>query len=252
MGTDLENLLDNEQTTNTDAPSEPAPAIDAPSDEGSAPTGETAAPPAASVQAEDRGPLVPRRALEDERRKRQEYERRIQELEGFVSQQRQPVPQQQMMEPQGIPDPWSDPQGYAQYVQQAAAINAMRFAEEQIRNREYNRSEARARKQHGDEAVEQAFQAAVRTGTAQHFLNSEDPYGEMVEWFNQDRQALRDQVRAELEAEMGLSRPASPNAPAPAKSRAPVPRSLGSQANNQPRDQRGRFQGPTPLEDIIG
>lgn len=221
----------------------------------------SAAPPAdashASDQRADDGPTVPRRALEDERKKRQEIERRLAEIEQSA---RQPAPQHhhpaQQQEP---PDPFVDPQGYARWVTMAAVSYAQqeanRQANIQVINRELNRSERRARATHGDDVVTSAFEAAAKAGVAEKFIESDDAYEDIVKWFKDyqvasDPGSYRAQIEAEILAKHGLA-PQSPASPAAAKPRARVPTSLASTASAQPRDERGRWNGPTPIEDLI-
>lgn len=244
----LEDLIEGTQATEPPAQSE------APTPE----TGDTlsAATPADATPSPDNrddGPLVPRRALEDERKKRQEYERQLQEMQRQFQQQRQPVQHQPQMQPEA-PDPWVDPQGYAQWVTQNAVMYAQQQAQQQVEfqilNRELNRSEKRARAEHGDDAVTAAFEAASAAGVARSFLNSEDAYGDMVKWHNDYQIATNpDQHRARIEAEILAKHGLAPS-PAP-KAKAPVPRTLASTPSAQPRDDRGRFQELTPLEDLL-
>lgn len=251
----LENLLDTE-TSSPPAESAPAPTqSDAASQTGV--NDDTAAPPAVDAHAERSGAMVPRRALEDERRKRQEIEKQLADVSGWIQQQRQQgQPQQQQPMPAmgpAPPDMYSDPEGYAHWVTQ----QAMQRAELVTLNRELHRSEARARKAHGDEAVERALQAAHQAGIIGKFLTADDPYGELIGWHGdyelaRNPQSLREQIRQELMAELGGQGDGRAAPAARPAQRAPVPRSLASTASAQPRDQNGRFTGPTPLEDIIG
>lgn len=240
--TSLESMLDNEPNEQAS----PAPQVE---------TGVTStAPPAdAPVQQtrDDDGPLVPRKALEDERRKRQDIERQLQ----AIGQQRQQPQQQQQFEiPQEAPDPFIDPTGYAQWVSAQAVTQANQRAEFMMLNREVNRSERRARKAHGDDVVEKAVEAAQRAGVAIKFVQEDDPYDELVKWYSDyqvatDPASHRERIKAEIMAEMGIS---PQQGQQPQRQRAPVPKSLASTASAQPRNDRGQFQGPRPLEDILG
>lgn len=250
MSTDqksIEDMLEDEQETA--AVAEPTP------DE--AQTGDTGtAPPADAISQQpktDDGPLVPRKALEDERRKRQEIERRLQESQRATIQQ--PIHQSHVE----VPDPFADPQGYTQFVVAQAAQVAAHQAREQAEvwalNRELNRSEKRARKEHGDDVVEQAMEAAERAGVILNFLRADDAYDEMVRWYSDYQIATnpasyRDRLEAEILAKHGLTPGGGQRQPQ--QQRAPVPKSLASAASAQPRDTRGRFTDePTPLEDIL-
>jgi hypothetical protein len=251
---DLETILDAEQPEQ----SQPAPATEAP-----AGVTDSAAPPAdagtsQTVSPEAEPPSVPRAALEDERKKRQELERKLAEFERQMKPQQQP-PQQQPQITQADLERlwWENPSEAAAIVQHIAVVNATQRAQEAMLSRELDRSQRRAEKTHGAEAVAKALQEAQRVGKASDFINEDDPYESLMGWF-QDVEAVRnpqsvqarvDEMVAAKLAELGVS-PAAPRASSVAK--AAVPKSLASTASAQPRDDRGRFSGPTPLEDIIG
>jgi hypothetical protein len=219
----------------------------------------SAAPPAAASdqqpKAED-GPLVPRKALEDERRKRQDIERRLADLTRQPAQQTKQVEQPAV--PNEPPDMFADPNGYTQWVMAQAMAAAERQTEFKLLNRELNRSETRARKAHGDEAVDAALEAVRQAGLQTKFLSEDDCYAAMIAWHQEyqvarDPAAHRERIRQELMAEMGMTQAGKQPAAAPAaKPRAPLPKSLASTTSAQPRDSSGRFAGPTPLEDILG
>lgn len=229
---------------------------------------QSAVPPTDATEpaTRDDAPHVPRKALEDERRKRQELERQLAEYQTKTTQQQPQQPKQQAQPQQQQPVItqeelerlwWENPAQAAAIVQhyaaQAAIEHAHRQAELAVVNRELNRSERRAKKTHGEEIVAAATQEALKLGKQADFIDEDDPYEALVSWYNdlqaaRDPQSLKEKLRAELMAEMGITSPTQ----APAKSKAPVPRSLASVASGQPRDERGRFNGPTPLEDIIG
>lgn len=211
----------------------------------------------------DAAPHVPRKALEDERRKRQELERQLAEYQKATQPQpRQQQPQQHQDAP-GITQEeleklwWENPAQAARIVQHLAAQDAIAHAHRQaewaVLNRELNRSEKRARSKHGDEIVTAAAQEALKLGKEAEFREEDDPYEALVSWYSdlqaaRNPQALKERLRAELMAEMGIASPTQ----APAKPAAKVPRSLASVASSQPRDERGRFNGPSSLEDILG
>lgn len=229
---------------------------------------QSAVPPtdATHVAVRDDAPHVPRKALEDERRKRQELERQLAEYQAKTTQPQtqQPKPQEQPQQQQPVITQeelerlwWENPAQAAAIVQhyaaQAAIEHAHRQAELAVVNRELNRSERRAKKTHGEEIVAAATAEALKLGKQAEFIDEDDPYEALIGWYNdlqaaRDPQSLKEKLRAELMAEMGITSPT----PATAKPKAPVPRSLASVASGQPRDDRGRFHGPTPLEDIIG
>lgn len=222
---------------------------------------ESAVPPTdAHAQAEPRddAPHVPRKALEDERRKRQELEKRLADLE------RSAMPQQrQLQQPQQPQQPvitqedlerlmWENPAQYTQVVQHMAAQQAMVHAERMMLSRELDRSERRARKTHGDEQVSAALEQAKKVGMIEAFLNEEDPYQSLMDWHKEveavrDPASLKERLRAELMAEMGLN-PAAPKSAA----KAAVPKSLASRTSEMTRNKRGQFQGRASLDELLG
>ena len=139
------------------APAEAPPAAPAPKPEAKtepADKGATAKPEAEDdgepPQALDGEPVIPRRAYEDERRKRQDWKEKAARLEGELAAVRRqqeeaarpPPPQQQYQPP---PDPATNPQGWAQHVvqQQRAALL----------NERLNNSEMMLREKIGDAKV---------------------------------------------------------------------------------------------------
>lgn len=244
----LEDMLDGTEPAPA-AEQQPEPAATGDNTNALAPPAD-ATPPA---ETRDDAPHVPRRALEDERRKRQELERQIATLQQQVVPARQQPPPQQM--PAQPPDMFADPDGYTAWVMQNAYTAAVQRAQHEAINRELNRSERRARKKHGDDIVDAALQAATRIGINQSFVEEDDPYDALLDWFGSyqvaaNPQAAREKLKAEIMAEMGITLP-NGQSRQPAQQKAPVPRSLASTASGQPRDDRGRFQGPTPLEDLL-
>lgn len=221
---------------------------------------ESAVPPAdAHAQAEPRddAPHVPRKALEDERKKRQELERRLADLEKAAQPpQRQPQAQQQQAPVITQEDLerlwWENPAQAAAIVQHFATQNALAQAERMVMSRELDRSERRARKTHGDETVSAALEQAQKAGMISAFLNEEDPYQSLMDWHKEveavrDPASLKERLRAELMAEMGLN-PAAPKSAA----RAAVPKSLASRTSEMTRNERGQFQGRASLDELLG
>lgn len=250
----LESMLDTQG-------SEPAPSapVEVPA------TGETnsaATPADATGQAEarDDGPSVPRKALEDERKKRQALEARLADLERAGQPQQQQRQPQQQQQPPGITQEelermwWENPAQAAAIVHQAAAQSASREAQRWMQSRELDRSEKRARKTHGEELVGKAIEEATRIGKIGEWVDDDDPYQSLVDWYN-DTQALRDpqaakeKLRAEILAELGHT-PAAASKP---NAQAPVPKSLASRTSAQPRGDNGQFAtGRASLDDILG
>jgi len=240
----LESMLDD-----TEAPAqEIAPA--APPETGD----NSAVPPTdATHQAEsvDTAPHVPRRALEDERRKRQDLERRFQELEHYAKQFQQPPPQPQ--KPQ-IPDPFVDPEAYQQYVEERAQTSVL--------NERLNMSQMMAEEKYGEDRVKEALEMAAQAGVIPSFMRARHPYKELIEWHDKarvmqdigpDPAAYRERLKAELMAEMGITQPGQPPAAPPAKTSAPVPKSLATRTSSAPRNpSTGQFASRSSLEDILG
>jgi hypothetical protein len=190
-------------------------------------------PPAEGQQQEEEQPrMVPLPELIETRKRAQEAERaaqtlqqRYQQLEQMVQglyQQQAPQRQQQQeyadpysQQQQGPVDPFDNPQAYAQAIAQQAAEHARNETRQQLLNEKLNESEQQARQSHGDEVVEEAFEAAQQAGIAQAFINKPDAYGELVRWHKANKlsseigddpesykKQLRDQIRQEVIAEM--------------------------------------------------
>lgn len=242
-----------------DKATEAAP-VEAPEPQAAPETGDkapSAAPPAdAEPTASQEPPHVPRKALEDERRKRQELERRLAEFERTTQPQQHRQPPQQQAAPQITREQleqlwWENPSQAAAIIHHFAAQEAAQAAEQRMLSRELDRSERRARKSHGDEIVDEALQEALRIGKNRELMQEDDPYQALIDWYQdvkavRNPQSLKEQLRAELMAELGMS-----NAPAqPPK--AAVPKSLASRTSAQPRAPNGQFQGRASLEDILG
>lgn len=242
MSDAFEAIFDNTQAEATPAPlPTETPPVEAP------PIAEEAAPaPAAEVApeatpepapvAQERGDkIVPLAALLDERDKRKALEARIAEMEA----QR---PQQQTE----IPDPYDDPNGYAAYVQS--------YAQQQSLAVKIDISEAVAKRDHGDEAVEAAKEWALERSAQdpsfkQNLISAALP----IDWAVRQHQQARDLelyskdpvafARSILERNgqppvtdampgamsgMGQQPPATPPRPAPPRSIASAPSGGGS------------------------
>lgn len=261
QATSLDTLLDDKAATQAPATEQRAVETGDKSSE---------APPAdASGQqrSDDDGPLVPRKALEDERRKRQDYERRLQELEKSAKPQQQPPqPQQQrrtLTKEELEHLLWTDPEQYTAivtgYAVRQASAEARREAETFAISRELDRSQRRAEKTHGKETVTAALEAVRSTNPQllQRFIHEEDDaYEAMMTWYNGSYKAIADPqgYEAELEARIlakhGIVPAGQQSQPRP---RAPVPKSLASTTSAQPRDESGKFAtSRASLDDILG
>jgi hypothetical protein len=249
----FEDLFDGNPSATTAQPDaspaiEPSSAESGAASENAAGDKSAATPPAAAGQG-DNAPLVPRKALEDERRKRQDYEKRMADLERQLQAISQP--QQQRQPP---PDPVTDPEG--------AFVHYQRQQEHQLHNYRFTMSRDMMLAIKPDyEEVEAAFVAAAETdvGLQQKLFQSANPAKFAYEQglrlralaeIGDDPAAYKARLRAELEAEFN-ARGAAPVANPP---KAPgAPKSLASTpAASQPRQKDGRYAGPASLEDLIG
>lgn len=265
---DLATLLDgasaNPPQTETVQPEQPA--ASEPTEPSTQPGDKQEAAPPAALEESDDGPPVPRKALVDERRKRQELERQLEEItKKYASQpvqtqpQAQPQPQQQPVEPlPERPDPWIDPQGAMDWdrawMQQQ--VHAQVFETRTVLSREM----MMASKPDFAE-VEAVFMEAAKRSPAlvQRLMNHPMPAKFAYEQglkiramseIGDDPVAYKQRVREELEAELrgqSSTPPAQPQTP-----KGSTPKSLAATPSNQPRDDRGRFQGPASLESILG
>lgn len=159
-------------------------ALDAGDDKAKAPD-DTAKPK--GYRDPETGRFVPLEELKTEREKRQEaqkareeearlrvqaeensrrYQAEIERLSRAVQERQNP--------PQPPPDPLMDPEGAFSHMQQTI--------EARLLNQSLNFSERMARKEHGNEAVTAAFQAAQQAGVAGQFVRAPDPYDAMVQW----------------------------------------------------------------------
>ncbi len=179
------------------------------------------APPPAAPEPQREAPRVPLTELLETRKRAQEAERQnaqlIEAMQRLTAMQQYQAPREPQPAPQVI-DPVSDPEGaYAALQQQM---------NEGMLNMHLNMSERYARTSHGNDAVDQALQAAVQAGYADHFKNRPDPYGEMVQWHQGQRltqevgpdlaafkEKLRGELRAELLASIKSGQPIPQNLP---------------------------------------
>lgn len=199
---------------------------------------------AAPVQAEEPAPkpeqqvpLAALQAVREELKLHKSNSERMARIEQMLAQQTAP-------KPQAVPDMFEDPNGFAAHLEQ-------KF-NQRITSVELDFSERSARKEHGAEAVDAAYEAAIAAGVAPKFAQSRDGWGEMVAWhkaqiaaaeIGPDPMAYKDRLRAELKQELqaemaaqGVKYPTSPT--------------LAGQANLGTRSAPA-WSGPTPLEDIF-
>jgi len=158
-------------------------------------------------------PTVPLPELLEQRHARQLAEKEAQMLRDQLAffQQRSAEAQR----PQApVIDPVADPEGaYRALVQRQ---------DEQAINQRANMSEMLARRSAGDQTVDEAVQAAVKSGLNRHFMMQADPYGALLSWHNgqkvsqtvgTDLNAYREKVRQEVIAEMKAGKPVPQNLP---------------------------------------
>lgn len=206
MTDDVLNIFDEKD------PAEPisAPAEPPPADPPAEPTGEPeAAPPVAEPKGEARH--VPYEALRDERAKRQAADRELAELRQWRAHQEA---QQRQAQIQSIEDP-DERLAAVQMDGQQALISARLGMSRQF-----------AERQHGQDFVREViefFNDPQYAPMSHQFLRTEDPFGAAVEYFNAakalreigpDPKAyegkLREQIRAELLAEINSTKPTAP------------------------------------------
>jgi len=243
------------------APVESTPKPEAPEAPPAAPTLKPDDDDAEPPEATPGEPVVPRRALEDERHKRQNYVAQAAKFEAerdMLAKQleelkKAPPPQAQpQAQPQYQPiNPAEDPAGYHARLQGA------------LLNERLNVSELLLRKELGAEKVDQAIaefkQHAERDPRLYTQLYQQtDPYGWMAQEVDRlrlirevttDPAGYEAKLRAKWEAEAGAS-----NGGQPAPRVSPVanlPPSLANARSALPRSSAA-FTGPQSLDDILG
>lgn len=216
-------------------------------------TGENdAAPPAADD--DDAGPLVPRKALEDERRKRQEYERQYNEVSAWIQQQQQaaqqpPQPQEQIH----APDPWTDPEGALLHQQERLQGEFQR----QIVATRVETSRQLMRMQHADYADKEAVfdqlcaqQPELLQQAASHPMPAQFAYEvarRALIWQQYEANPAAFEALASGQPAPAPSQPqAQPSAPS-----ARVPVSLAQRTSAAPRNTQGRFIEHASIDDIL-
>jgi len=205
----------------------PEPRQEAPEPKAEAKTQPEPKPPgeddAEPPQALDGEPVIPRRAYEDERRKRQDWKEKAARLEGELAaykaqqeQARQPQPEQ--MPPLAPIDPAQDPVGFTARLQQV------------LLNERLNNSEERLREKIGDEKLNEYVaefkQLAQRDQTLFGKLYSQtNPYAWMTREVDRlrhlrevgdDPSAYRARIEAEARAKWEAEAAAKPPPPSPA------------------------------------
>jgi hypothetical protein len=203
-------------------------------------------------------PVVPRRALEDERHKRQNYVAQAAKFEAerdMLAKQLEelkrapPQQAQQPAQPQYQPiDPAQDPAGYHARIQGV------------LLNERLNMSEMMLRKELGAEKVDAAIAEFKQHAAADPRLYTQlyqqtDPYGWMageVERLGLIRRVTTDPAGYEAELRAKWEAEANGTAPAPRVSpAAKLPPSLANVRSALPRSSSA-YTGPQSLDDILG
>jgi len=251
----------------TPAPAEAPPAAATPKPEGK-PQGEpkaaTAKPESEDdtepAQALDGEPIVPRRAYEDERRKRQDWKERAARLEGELAayrKQQEEAQRRAAATPQPTyqppPDPAVDPRGFAQHLvqqQQAALLNER-----------LNNSEMMLREKIGDQKLSEYVEEFRGMAEADPTLFSKlysqpHPYNWLTREVERQR-TLRDvgddpaAFRAKIEAEARAKwEQEAKAAPAPVSPAAGLQPSLATARSVAGRTV-GAWSGEPSLEDVL-
>lgn len=215
------------------------------------------APPAESSFKDDASPHVPRKALEDERRKRQELQRQLEELTA-ANRNLQPQHEPQQPRPQRPvpqrPDPWTDPEGAAHYDQ-------MMFQQQLFETRVVTSAELMRTLKPDFEEVQKIFvEAASRDPYLEHqllvhpmpakFAYEQGLRLSFEREVGNDPEAYKKRLREEWEAERAAQQSSVPQALAPS-----APKSLAN-ASSQPRAKNGQYaakeDGFASLDDILG
>lgn len=174
---------------------------------------ETVTPPEVTADGDgaQHGNNIPPAAIAEARQRAREKEtenetlrRELAELRGFVLSQRQTPPQQTKEEPAKV-DFFEDPDGWGN--------NLVTPIQQQLQQQNERWSRRFAETQHGEEAVNGAYQAlgeAMQAGDPaamaeyQRLKQSDHPFGEMVEWHKrqQTMKTVGNDPNAWLEAEL--------------------------------------------------
>ena len=249
-GSDLDNLLDDTSVPNAE-PTPDAPVEAAPEPQGETGDTQSAAPPAdANVRQQPENGYVPVKAVADERRKRQELEKRLAEFEqrfAQLSQPQQPAPE---------PPSWElEPAQAAQYLQQQFA--------HQVWETKVSLSEEVMREKYGDyDDVSATFAEAARRDPSllnrlyaapnpARFAYQEGKKLKTLAEIGDDPDAYERKILEKYGYTPGQQQTSAPPREAPRTAQS-VPRSLARDVSQQPRNNRGQFDGPASLDDLLG
>lgn len=265
-GTSLDDILNGSEPEPVAAP-EPAPEPQQPRDEHGrfAPKGEhepeAVAPPApegASPAPEMKPePTLEHPALLGERRRRQEAENRARELEQQIAQfqqrQVQPTPEQ------GPPDIFEDPEGYTRWIREEAKREALSGVQQTVQQTGYQArlevSEMLARDKYQDfdeklqvfaDLVNQnpalAVELQKQINPAEYAYRTAANYSQVSQLGSLDMDALKQQLREELKAEMLADTQSKLQT---------IPPTLAAERNVGNRGAGPSWSGPTSINDIL-
>ena len=206
------------------------------------------APPADAQAPTDEGPLVPRKALEDERRKRQDYEKRLQELERKLQ-----APPPQQAKPQApAPDWYVEPEQAAQQMHrefQYQIFETRLSLGEEIVGQNPGYADAKSAFVEAAQADPSLLEKMVKHQNPAKFVFEQGRKIAAMREIGDDPLSYRQKIEAEIRAQLGQPSPAPAQPP-----KAPAPKSLAGTASTA-RDPQGRFaspSGPASLEELIG
>lgn len=241
--TSLESFFDAQPAPSQQIETAPAEPVEEKGDKEPAP-----APPADAQATTDEGPLVPRKALEDERRKRQDYEKRLQDLERKL----QARPPQQAKPKAPAPDWYVDPEQAAQQMHREFQyqIFATRLAlGEEIFGQKPGYADAKAAFTEAAQADPTLLERMVENENPTKFVFEQGRKIQAMREIGDDPLSYKQRLEEEFKAKyLGQSQPATQ----PPK--APAPKSLAGTTSTA-RDPQGRFaspSGPASLEELIG
>lgn len=198
---------------------------------------------------------VPLAALQEARAKEKEAKGALSEMEKQMAALQaqvqtlmnvQPQPKEEP-KPFKLPDPLDDADAYNGSI--------MELMDQRDRNLRAEMSETFAVRQHGKEAVDEAFQRAKAAGMISNFASQPDPYGALMDWDSKQKsfsaieqagglEAYEKQLRAQWEAER--------NAEAVADQIAPSAPSLAGETDLGRRSPLQQQPVVESLKDILG
>ena len=214
-------------------------------------------PPPSTTEPDDNSPTVPRKAMEDFRRKWQQSEKEKQDYAAQLADFQRRMAQPQQMLPQAeVPDPFADPEGWANH--QTARTEELLY-----RTRVEMSTEAMRDKHQDYDDVIEVFVGAANQDRAlwqkirQHPFPAKFAYEQgkrmrMLSEIGDDPTAYEQKVIEKYLASQGQS----PNGQQPAsRPTAPLPKSLASAPSAVSRDPKGRYaptSGPPSLSQLLG